>query len=105
MRCSELGVRGGALLLLVEGGSGWCCGVVPLGELPLVAVAAAAAALLLLLLLLLLVLLPPPPPLRRLDMLMDLGSCRGEVDGCVLGGLRGSCGAGGRPLGIIDGEE
>jgi hypothetical protein len=40
--------------------------------------------------------------LRRLERLMDLGSCRGEADACVLGGLRGSCGAAaaGRPLGI-----
>jgi hypothetical protein len=59
----------------------------------------------LLLLLVVLVVLVLLPLLRRLDMLMDLGSCRGEVDGCVLGGLRGSCGAGGRPLGIMDGEE
>jgi hypothetical protein len=43
--------------------------------------------------------------LRRLEMLMDLGSCLGDADACVLGGLRGSCGAGGRPLGIAEGEE
>lgn len=30
------------------------------------------------------------PPLRRFEMLMDLGSGRGEVDGCVLGGLCGT---------------
>jgi hypothetical protein len=87
MRCSEVGVRGGAL----TGGSGWCWGVVPLGEVPLAVVVEAALLL--------------PLLLRRLDMLMDLGSCRGEVDGCVLGGLRGSCGAGGRPLGITEEEE
>jgi hypothetical protein len=41
--------------------------------------------------------------LRRLEMLMDLGSERGDVEGCVLGGLWG---AGGRPLGnAADGEE
>jgi hypothetical protein len=41
--------------------------------------------------------------LRRLEMLMDLGSERGEVEGCVLGGLWG---AAGRPLGnAADGEE
>ena len=44
--------------------------------------------------------------LRRLEMLIDLGSCRGEELRFVLGGLRGSWGAvGGRPLGIIDGDE
>jgi hypothetical protein len=41
--------------------------------------------------------------LRRLEMLMDLGSERGDVEGCVLGGLWG---AWGRPLGnAADGEE
>ena len=45
--------------------------------------------------------------LSRLEMLMDLGSWRGEVLRCVVGGLRGSCGAAdGRPLVIVaEGEE
>lgn len=44
----------------------------------------AGAAQLLLLLLSLVV-------LRRFEMLMHLGSCRGEAGGCVAGGLRGAC--------------
>lgn len=41
---------------------------------------------------------------RRLEMLIDFASCFGEALGCVLGGLRGSCGPAERPL-IIPGEE
>jgi hypothetical protein len=68
MRCEEVGVRRGAVVVVVVVGAGR--GLVLEEELE---------ALLLL-------------PLRRLEMLIDVGSCRGEVDGCVLGGLRGSCG-------------
>jgi len=41
--------------------------------------------------------------LSRLEMLMDLGSCRGDALSCVLGGLRGRCGAAtaGRLLGVV----
>ncbi|EAQ91295.1 hypothetical protein CHGG_03230 [Chaetomium globosum CBS 148.51] len=100
MRCSEVGVRGGA-----GGGAGcewWWWELLPVGG---AAVGDGGGGwwwwwwcgLLLLLLL---------PPVRRLEYahgIWVLAAVR--VDGCVLGGLRGSCGAGRRPLGIMDGEE
>jgi hypothetical protein len=43
--------------------------------------------------------------LRRLEMLIDLGSWRGEPLACMLGGLRGTCGGNKeRPL-LNIGEE